>query len=147
MNNWKVLLNGIITENPTFVLLLGMCPTLATTSSAINGMSNHNRDTENANSAIIVTISPNDFGSKPLDGIKFQRKLEKKAYQIGEGKIPTQLFKDFVENKASNELKNINPIFKGEYKLTNLRNIFPEYISEALIEGIQNFDKKIKGFN
>ncbi len=39
MNNWKVLLNGIITENPTFVLLLGMCPTLATTSSAINGMS------------------------------------------------------------------------------------------------------------
>ena len=113
---------------------------------AINGMSNHNRDTENANSAIIVTISPNDFGSKPLDGIKFQRKLEKKAYQIGEGKIPTQLFKDFVENKSSNELKNINPIFKGEYKLTNLRNIFPEYISEALIEGIQNFDKKIKGF-
>ena len=113
---------------------------------AINGMSNHNRNTENANSAIIVTISPNDFGSKPLDGIKFQRKLEKKAYQIGEGKIPTQLFKDFVENKSSNELKNINPIFKGEYKLTNLRNIFPEYISEALIEGIQNFDKKIKGF-
>lgn len=113
---------------------------------AINGMSNHNRDTKNANSAIIVTISPNDFGSKPLDGIKFQRKLEKKAYQIGEGKIPTQLFKDFVENKSSNELKNINPIFKGEYKLTNLRNIFPEYISEALIEGIQNFDKKIKGF-
>ena len=113
---------------------------------AINGMSNHNRDTKNANSAIIVTISPNDFGSKPLDGIKFQRKLEKKAYQIGEGKIPTQLFKDFVENKASNELKNINPIFKGEYKLANLRNIFPEYISEALIEGIQNFNKKIKGF-
>lgn len=113
---------------------------------AINGMSNHKRDSENANSAIIVTISPNDFGKEPLDGVKFQRELEKKAYQIGEGKIPTQLFKDFVENKPSNKFKTINPIFKGEYKLTNLRNIFPEYISEALIEGIQNFDKKIKGF-
>ena len=39
MNNLKVLVNGIIKENPTFVLLLGMCPTLGTTSSAINGMS------------------------------------------------------------------------------------------------------------
>ena len=39
MSNLKILMNGIITENPTFVLLLGMCPTLGTTSSAINGMS------------------------------------------------------------------------------------------------------------
>ena len=39
MNNWKVFLNGLVKENPTFVLLLGMCPTLGTTSSAINGMS------------------------------------------------------------------------------------------------------------
>ena len=38
MNNFKVLMNGIVKENPTFVLLLGMCPTLGTTSSAINGM-------------------------------------------------------------------------------------------------------------
>ncbi|MBR5847283.1 MAG: electron transport complex subunit E [Bacteroidaceae bacterium] len=39
MNNWKVFLNGLVKENPTFVLLLGMCPTLGTTSSALNGMS------------------------------------------------------------------------------------------------------------
>ena len=39
MSNLKILMNGIITENPTFVLLLGMCPTLGTTSSAMNGMS------------------------------------------------------------------------------------------------------------
>ena len=113
---------------------------------AINGMSNHKRDTENANSAIIVTISQNDFGNNPLDGIKFQKMLETKAYQIGNGKIPVQLFKDFVQNKKSKNFQNIKPIFKGKYELANLRNIFPEYISEALIEGIKNFDKKIKGF-
>lgn len=113
---------------------------------AINGMSNHKRDSENANSAIIVTISPEDFGKKPLDGIKFQRSLEKKAYEIGGGKIPTQLLKDFIENKPSKSFNTIKPIFKGKYKLTNIRDIFPPYICEALIEGIQNFDKKIEGF-
>lgn len=113
---------------------------------AINGMSNHARDSENANSAIIVTVSPNDYGTNPLDGIKFQRNLEKKAYEIGNGKIPIQLFKDFIQNKPSKNFGTINPIFKGEYKLTNIRDIFEPYISEALIEGIKQFDKKIKGF-
>ena len=113
----------------------------------VNGMSNHNRDSENANSAIIVTVSPEDYGQNPLDGIEFQRKLEKKAYEIGNGNIPVQLFKDFVQNKQSKKFNSINPIFKGNYTLTNLRDIFPPYISEALIEGIQNFGTKIKGFD
>ena len=113
---------------------------------AINGMSNHARDEENANSAIIVTITKEDFGSNPLDGIEYQRKLEKIAYIIGKGKIPAQLYKDFIENKESKNLGNIKPIFKGDYKLTNLNNIFPEYISSSLKEAITYFDKKIKGF-
>ena len=113
----------------------------------VNGMSNHNRDSENANSAIIVTVSPEDYGQNPLDGIEFQRKLEKKAYEIGNGNIPVQLFKDFVQNKQSKKFNSINPIFKGNYTLANLRDIFPTYISEALIEGIQNFGTKIKGFD
>lgn len=113
----------------------------------VNGMSNHNRDSENANSAIIVTVSPKDYGESPLDGIKFQRKLEKKAYEIGQGNIPIQLFKDFIQNKPSEKFNSINPVFKGKYTLTNLRDIFPPYIIEALIEGIQNFNTKIKGFN
>ena len=112
----------------------------------INGMSNHARDTQNANSAIIVTITPDDFGNKPLDGIKFQRNLEKLAYDIGNGNIPVQLYKDFIQNKPSKNFKSISPVFKGNYTLTNIRKIFPEYINEALIEGINNFDKKIKGF-
>lgn len=113
---------------------------------AINGMSNHNRDSENANSAVIVTVSPKDFGSNPLDGIEYQRKLERITYQVGSGSIPIQTLKDFLDNKISKSLGSIKPIFKGKYKLANLSDIFPDYITESLKEGILAFDKKIKGF-
>ncbi len=113
---------------------------------AINGMSNNSRNEENANSAIVVTISPEDFGTNPLDGIKFQRNLEKLTYQEGKGNIPVQLFKDFISNSLSTSFNTIKPIFKGKYALANLNNIFPKYISESLKEGILYFDKKIPGF-
>ena len=112
----------------------------------INGMSESNRDSENANSAVIVTVSPKDFGSKPLDGVEYQRNLERNAYKLGNGKIPIQLYKDFKDNKISEKFGNIKPIFKGNYTFSNLNNILPNYIKESLIEGIESFDKKIKGF-
>lgn len=113
---------------------------------SINGMSNHNRNTENANSAIIVTISPKDYGCLPLDGVKFQRRLEEKAYNIGRGNIPVQLFKDYKNNIESTKFGNIKPIFKGKYSLSNLNLIFPEYINEALKESISSFNNNIEGF-
>ena len=113
---------------------------------AINGMSNHNRNSINANSAIIVTVSQTDYGSNPLDGIEFQKNIEQKAYNLGKGKIPIQLFKDFVNNQKSTQLGKIKPVFKGEYTLTNLNEIYPSYINEALKEAILAFDNKIKGF-
>ena len=114
---------------------------------AVNGMSNHARDTENANSALIVTVTPNDFGPNPLDGIEYQRKLEKKAYEINNGKIPVQLYKDFKLNQKSTSFGNVKPIFKGDYELSNINEILPKYITESLIEGIEEFNKKIKGFS
>ena len=114
---------------------------------AINGMSNHARDTENANSALIVTVTPNDFGPNPLDGIEYQRKLEKKAYDLNNGKIPVQLYKDFKLNQKSTSFGNVKPIFKGDYELSNINEILPKYITESLIEGIEEFNKKIKGFS
>lgn len=113
----------------------------------INGMSNYKRDEENANSAIIVTINEKDFGNNPLDGIKFQEKLEQITYKVGQGNIPIQLYKDFKENKKSNKFGIIKPVMKGKYQFANLNNIFPKYISQALIEGIENFNNKIKGFS
>ncbi len=113
---------------------------------AINGMSYHKRDSENANSALIVTVSPNDFGNHPLDGIKFQKALEEKAYKIGDGKIPVQLFKDFCDNKTSTSYGKINPVFKGKYQFSNLNDILPDYISDSLKEAIKEFDNKIKNY-
>lgn len=114
---------------------------------AINGMSNHARNSKNANSAIIVTVSPKDFGDNPLDGIKFQRNLEEKAYEIGNGKIPTQLLKDFKKNKITSSFGMVEPIFKGEYSFSNLNEILPNEISEAIKEAFISFGKKIKGFD
>ena len=114
---------------------------------AINGMSNHKRDEKCANSAIIVTVSSKDFGDHPLSGIEFQRNLESITYKIGSGCILVQLYKDFKDNKISSTFGKFNPIIKGSYKLSNLNDIFPKYIIEALIEAIEEFGTKIKGFN
>lgn len=113
---------------------------------AINGMSNNDRNSENANSALIVTITPDDYGNLPLDGVAFQRDLEEKTYRLGKGAIPSQLYKDYKNNKISTVLGSTKPIFKGSYTLTNINDIFPEYINEALKEAIEYFDHKIKGY-
>lgn len=112
----------------------------------VNGMSNHKRDTLNANSAIVVTVNNKDYGDLPLDGVKFQRNLENKAYHLGNGKIPVQLFKDFKNNLNSSHFGEYTPITKGAYTFANLNELFPKYISDSLKEAILAFDKKIKGF-
>ena len=114
---------------------------------AVNGMSNHARDTKNANSALVVTISPEDFGTHPLDGMNFQRNIEEKAFKEGNGLIPVQLYKDYKDNIKSQNIENIEVITKGNYNLANLNNIFPDYINESLKEAIEEFNKKIKGYS
>ena len=114
---------------------------------AINGMSNYSRDSGFANSAIVVTVGPNDFGTNLFDGLEFQRKLEEKAYKLGNGNIPIQLLKDYKDDKKSYKFKSIKPIFKGNYIFTNLNELYPSYINDALKEAIPYFGKKIKGFD
>lgn len=112
-----------------------------------NGMSNYERDERNANSAIIVSVTPDDFeGDSPLAGIEFQRRWERLAYQWGDGSIPVQLYGDLVQNKKSTTIGRINPNIKGKYTLSNLNKCLPSYVTKSLVEGIQAFDKKIHGF-
>lgn len=113
---------------------------------AINGMSNFKRDTKNANSAIVVTVKPEDFENKLFGGLEFQRKLEKQAFIVGKGKIPVQLLGDFMKNQKSSNFGSIEPVFKGQYELSNLQEILPDFITESLKEAFPDFDKKIKGF-
>lgn len=114
---------------------------------AINGMSYNDRNSENANSAIVVTVTPDDFGNNPLDGINYQRVLEEKAYEIGKGKIPVQLFKDFRNNVKSTKFEGVNPVFKGNYEFSNINEIFSEDITSSIKEAFLNFGKKIKNFD
>lgn len=115
----------------------------------VNGMSNYDRGERNANSAIIVNVTPEDFGEEDdvLAGVHFQEKWEKKAYEACNGLVPVQLFGDFENNKVSSNFGEIEPNIKGEYSFANIRDILPEYVSEALIEGIHGFSKKIKDYD
>lgn len=115
---------------------------------AVNGMSYSERDSENANSALIVSVDSKDYMSEhPLAGMYFQRKLEEKAYTLGSGNIPTQLYKDYKNDNESTEFLDVNPLSKGEHKLCNLRQLFCEEINSALIESIEKFGYTMKGFN
>ncbi|MDF2473281.1 MAG: oxidoreductase, FAD-binding [Anaerocolumna sp.] len=117
----------------------------------VNGMSNHARDEMNANSALIVTVTPDDFPKVDgipdvLTGVEFQRKWERLAYELGNGRIPVQLFGDLLRDKESDTIGHITPNIKGNYTLANLRHCLPDYVIEAIIEGVFAFDKKIPGF-
>ena len=113
----------------------------------INGMSYSKRDSKWANSAIIVTIYPRDYGEHPLDGIRFQRYIEKRAYEVGNGKIPVQLFDDFKNNIESDSFKSVEPVFKGKYSFSNLNQILPQELNDSIKEAFNDFGKKIKGFD
>lgn len=113
---------------------------------AINGMSYSARDSKVANSAIVVTVSPDDYGTNPLDGVEFQQILEEKTYKIGNGNIPVQLYGDYKHNRISDKFY-FDPCIKGNYCFSNINEIFPNYINKSLKEAIENFNHKIKGFN
>ena len=113
----------------------------------INGMSNEKRDSGASNSAIVVTVNKNDFGDSIFGGIEFQRKLEEKAYTLGNGLIPLQRFEDYSKNRVSDHIGRINAITKGKYSFANLNELFPEFINKSLKDGINYFEGKIKGYS
>ena len=115
---------------------------------AVNGMSNYLRDSKNANSAMVVTVGPEDYESDDvLAGMRFQQKWEKKAYEAAAGKIPVQLFGDFKKDRVSSEFGEVIPETKGEYAFANVRKIIPESVASSIEEGITAFEKKIKGYS
>lgn len=115
---------------------------------AINGMSDNARDSINSNSAIIVTVGEKDFDiNDPMAAIEFQRELERKAYEIGKGNIPIQVYRDYKNNTTSDKLGSIKPTGKCRTSFANLRELFSDDINNSIIEGIEEFGRKIKGFD
>lgn len=133
-----------------------MCPggmVIASSSEAekivTNGMSMHSRDGENANSALLVGVSPEDFdGDHPLAGVEFQRRWESLAFKVGGSnyRAPAQRVGDFLEDRASTSLGEISKTYNPGVVMTDLRECLPDYVTETLKMAIVDFDRKIKGF-
>ena len=113
-----------------------------------NGMSQYSRNERNANSAIVVGITPADYPGHPLAGIALQRELEERAYALGGGNYdaPGQLIGDFVAGRASTEFGAVIPSYKPAVRLTDLATALPEYAITAMREAFPAFNKQIKGY-
>lgn len=114
-----------------------------------NGMSNFLRDGKNANSALLVNITPEDFKSdSPLSGIYFQKNLEEKAFILGGSNYfaPVQRVEDFLKNEKSKHIGEVKPTYQPGFTLSNLNEILPNFVSDTLKQGIQFFDNKLHGF-
>lgn len=120
----------------------------------VNGMSYSGRKGENANSAIIVTVSPGDFeGTHPLAGMEFQRRLEEGAYQAGKGRIPVQTYLSFREKTMGGrkldaaEGASFGPAVKGTFCFTDITDILPKNLNQGIVEGMEAFSRFVAGFN
>lgn len=123
---------------------------------AVNGMSYNGRAGENANSAIIISVNPSDFESDhPLAGIEFQRKMERKAFEIADGCVPVQRYGAFKASviddvQTDNEIycseSELKPEIKGLYKWCELSKVMPQEFNHAFVEGMESFDRSIHGF-
>ena len=128
----------------------------------VNGMSYSDRNSSTANSAIIISIDEKDFmnpfffkdGAEyllqekdALCGMRFQQALERKAYQLANGKIPQQLYGDFCENRCSTSYGAFSSNTKGESEFVNLRGFFSEDMEESFMSGMEHFAHIIPGFD
>ncbi|WP_066636997.1 NAD(P)/FAD-dependent oxidoreductase [Desulfolucanica intricata] len=114
-----------------------------------NGMSEYARNAPNANSALLVGVTPEDYPTDhPLAGVYFQRTWERKAFELGGGNYnaPAQLVGDFLANKPSTSLGSVTPSYKKAVQLTGLKDCLPDYVITTLKEAIIEFDKKLQGF-
>ena len=132
---------------------------------AVNGMSEHARDSGRANSAIVCTVGSEEFGgSHPLQGMLFQQELEEKAFRLGNGSVPVQRYQAlrdrFLQTEKSGEntdrapsdgaedeyLKAQDLCIRGKWSEADLSDLLPRALTRDFIEGMEYFDRKIEGF-
>lgn len=146
-------------ENDRGVYTFCMCPggfVVASASSdgsiVTNGMSYFDRAGENANSAVLVSVSPEDFGNEPFSGVDFIRRLEAKAFELGarhgaNGSAPAMLAREFISGGNSFSLGRVTPTYPLGIQPCDLRELFPGFISDSLANGIRQFERRIHGFS
>ncbi|WP_373131238.1 NAD(P)/FAD-dependent oxidoreductase [Clostridium sp. M62/1] len=115
---------------------------------AVNGMSYHSREGVNANSALIVTVTADDFPeATAMGGIAFQRQLEEAAFRAGGGNIPVQLYGDFRDGRVSRSFGDVEPAFMGGTAFADLNQVLPAALCASFREGMEAFGKMIRGFD
>ena len=145
-------------ENGRGVYTFCMCPggyvvgaASETGSVVTNGMSEYARDGQNSNAALLVGITPEDFGSAhPLAGIAFQRKIERAAFEAGGGaySAPCQRVGDLLENRATTALNgSVQPTYRPGVVPGDLRTVLPDYICDSMAEGIRRMGRRLRGFD
>lgn len=143
-------------ENGRGVYTFCMCPGGFVVGSAsgagtivTNGMSNFSRSGKNANSAVLASVSPDDFGSSPLAGVDFIKKLEQKAFTLGKcsNRAPAMLTREFLSGGSAFSPGKVTPTYLPGVEAANLRELFPKHIADFLANGIRAFEKKIRGFS
>ncbi len=146
-------------ENGRGVYTFCMCPggyVMASASSAqsvvTNGMSRFDRAGENANSAVLVSVSPEDFGSEPLSGVDFIRGLESRAFELGArdgiiGAAPAMLTREFMGYGGALSLGRVLPTYPLGIRQCDLKELFPDFVNEYLVKGLERFERKIRGFS
>jgi uncharacterized FAD-dependent dehydrogenase len=115
-----------------------------------NGMSQYSRNERNANSGIVVGITPEqDYPCGPLAGMEFQRRWESRAYELGGGnyQAPGQLVGDFLAGKPSSKFGEVLPSYTPGVHLTDLSDALPDYAIAAIREALPAFAKQIRGFD
>lgn len=133
-----------------------MCPgghVVASASAAgqvvVNGMSNHARNAQNANAAIVVQVSPEDFGTDTFAGVRFQEKLENAAFKLGGGDFsaPAQRLEDFLKNKKTTYFRDVKPSYRPGVVGAELRKCLPDFIVAGVADGIKTFSGQLRGFD
>lgn len=115
-----------------------------------NGMSQYSRAERNANAALVVSVDPQkDYPDNPLAGIDFQRDLEKKAFVLGgsDYKAPVQRVEDFLAGRATKRLGDVTPSYKPGVTPSNLIDILPNFVVDAIKEALPSFNRKLSGFS
>ena len=115
-----------------------------------NGMSEFARDRENINGALLVNVTPEDFGGNgPLAGIEFQRQLESAAYTSGGGgyRAPAQRVEDFLAKRPSAGPGRVIPSYRPGVTWTNLWDCLPEFVAASIAEALPILGRKLKGYD
>lgn len=117
----------------------------------VNGMSDRARNGKNANAAVVVQVGPADFGQGPLDGVHFQRKLERAAYMAGDLKgayfAPAQRLEDFLAGRESKSFGDVKPTYRPGVAVHRLDTLLPDFIAAGIRDGIAGFSRQLRGFD